>query len=254
MIDYQNPANWHPAAKMFPLMAQDELQRLADDIKINGQKNAIILLDDQILDGRNRALACHLAGVSPDFARLAKTVSSPAAWVLSQNLHRRHLTATQRAFVAVEAEKLFAVEAKQRQSEGAKVQAKLPEPVGQARAQAAKACDVSPRYVQDAKAVTEVSPKIAAQAKAGKISMASAKKATKKLARGDTAKMVNSYNKTAAILYRLLVNRAYDVGSVSWAAFRGMIRVNDRYKIVLYLHENEIRGLPRRAEIGEKSA
>ena len=250
MLDYQNSENWHPAANLFPLMSDTELQVLADDIKTNGQRNPIVLLEDKILDGRNRFIACKLVKVSPDFSRLADKIPSPTSWVLSQNLHRRHLTTTQRAFVGVEAEKLFAIEAKQRQSLGAQVRTKLPEPSkGRARDQAAKAVGVSSSYISEAKKITAEAPEVAARAKAGKISMAKAKK---KLARGDTSKMVKLHAETAKKLYHGLVKKAYEVGIVSWAAFRGMVRVNDRYKVVLYLSKAEISGIPRRANLRRK--
>jgi hypothetical protein len=181
-IDYCNPQNWHPAANLFPLMPDDELQTLAHDIKANGLRNPIIIVNGKVLDGRNRLLACKLAGVRPEFQpRNAERLGSPVTWVLSQNLHRRQLTATQRAFVAVEAEKLFAVEAKERQGARTDIKAKLPEgSKGQARDKAAGACDVSPRYVQDAKKIAAKSPETAAAAKTGTISMAEAKRAVLK--------------------------------------------------------------------------
>jgi hypothetical protein len=177
---YCDQSSWHEAANIFPLMPGNELQKLADDIKANGLKNPIVLLNDKVLDGRNRLLACKLAGVTPDFQpRDAEKLGSPVSWVLSQNIRRRQLTTTQRAFIAVEAEKLFAIEAKQREHNRKTTQATLPESSkGQARDQAAKALDVSPRYVQDAKAIATKSPEVAAQAKAGKVSMAEAKHAT----------------------------------------------------------------------------
>jgi ParB-like nuclease domain len=86
--EYCDQSSWHDAANIFPLMSDDELQKLADDIKANGLKNPIILLEDKVLDGRNRLLACKLAGVSPDFqSRNAEKLGSPVSWVLSQNLH-----------------------------------------------------------------------------------------------------------------------------------------------------------------------
>jgi len=176
-IEYADPSNWHEAASVFPLMPDDDLQKLADDVKANGLKNAIILLDNKVLDGRNRLLACKLAGVRPHLeSRNAEKLGSPVSWVLSQNLHRRQLTATQRAFVAVEAEKLFAVEAKERQKTLNNAGGKnATSGTGKARDKAANACDVSARYVQDAKAVAVKSPAVAAQAKAGKFTMAEAK-------------------------------------------------------------------------------
>jgi ParB-like chromosome segregation protein Spo0J len=173
---YCEPSNWHEAANIFELMSADELQALANDIKANGQRNPIILLADKVLDGRNRLLACRIAGVQPDFqSRNPEKLGSPVKWVLSQNLHRRHLTASQRSMIALDAERLFAVEAKQRQGARTDIKAILPEgSKGQARDQAAAACGVSPRYVQDAKSVAK-SPTLADQVKAGKMSLATAK-------------------------------------------------------------------------------
>ncbi len=91
----------HPAADIFPLMAEDELQALAEDIKANGQQHPIVVLDGQILDGRNRFRACELAGVEPTFADANGT--DPWTLVVSLNVKRRNLTASQRAVAAAEA-------------------------------------------------------------------------------------------------------------------------------------------------------
>jgi hypothetical protein len=61
-----------PAADLFDPMGKAELKELADDIK----KRGLILpitRDDQgkILAGRNRLVACHLAGVEPRFNKYA---------------------------------------------------------------------------------------------------------------------------------------------------------------------------------------
>jgi ParB family chromosome partitioning protein len=74
------------------------MQRLVDDIKANGLQCPITLFEDQILDGRNRAIACQKAKVEPDFEEV--TGVDPAAFVVSMNLRRRHLDETQRAMVA----------------------------------------------------------------------------------------------------------------------------------------------------------
>lgn len=117
--EYCEPANWHEAANIFPLMPDDELQKLADDIKANGGlRNPVIILNDvdKVLDGRNRLLACKLAGVSPVFEpRSPKSIGSPTAWVLSQNLHRRHLTSDQLKAVLAEAVILKQKETTERQ-------------------------------------------------------------------------------------------------------------------------------------------
>lgn len=226
--EFCKPENWHEAANLFPLMPDDELRNLADDIKNNGQKNPVITIDDKVLDGRNRLLACNIAGVRPDIqTRNTEKLGSPVAWVLSQNLHRRQLTATQRAFIAVEAEKLFAIEAKQRQGTRTDIKEKIPECYkGQARDKAAEACQVNPRYVQDAKAVAKQSPAVAAQAKAGKISMATAKKKVTRLgnpkfvealrAHEAAARKLNDSLKAAGIDATVLRSKTDGKFNVTW--------------------------------------
>jgi hypothetical protein len=84
----------HPAAQLFPELPADELKALADDIKKNGQFQTILVFGGKILDGRNRLKACKLAGVEPRFERIA--LVDPLDFVVSCNLHRRHLTPAQR--------------------------------------------------------------------------------------------------------------------------------------------------------------
>jgi hypothetical protein len=94
---------FHEAANLFPMMDEDELKALAEDIKKHGLQQAIVLLDGQVLDGRNRLKACALAGVKPDFtttsAHALPPGGSPVDFVVSANLHRRHLTGEQKRAV-----------------------------------------------------------------------------------------------------------------------------------------------------------
>ena len=85
---------YHPACTVFPQLSDAELQDLADDIAVNGLRNPIVLWQGKILDGRNRYLACEIAEVEPRFTEFEG--DDPIGWVISQNLHRRHLTASQR--------------------------------------------------------------------------------------------------------------------------------------------------------------
>ena len=66
---------------------------MADDIAANGLLEPVTLTPDgQLLDGRNRALACVMAGVE------LKTVTydgNPVLYSLSKNQRRRHLTTDQ---------------------------------------------------------------------------------------------------------------------------------------------------------------
>jgi ParB-like chromosome segregation protein Spo0J len=89
---------FHPLADVLPLIEGAEFERLVADISKKGLLNAITIHDDMILDGRNRERACRAAGVEPVYAPL--TGDDPAAFVLSQNLARRHLGPSERAMVA----------------------------------------------------------------------------------------------------------------------------------------------------------
>jgi len=80
------------------------------------------------------------------------------AWVISQNLKRRHLTPSEKAACAAEAEPLLATEAKERMRLGGGDKKSgrviVPPPItgkGRARTHAAKAFGVPARYVSDAK-------------------------------------------------------------------------------------------------------
>lgn len=88
----------HPAASAWPLMSEAELDELADDIQRNGLRSPVRMRGALVLDGRNRLLACARAGVPPVVVH--DHVEDPYAWVVSANLHRRHLTTSQRAMVA----------------------------------------------------------------------------------------------------------------------------------------------------------
>ena len=90
--------SFHEYAQLFPMLPREELDALADDIKINGLLEAITLYDGEVLDGRNRYVACISASVEPRFEQY--TGDDPLAFVISKNLHRRHLTPGQRALIA----------------------------------------------------------------------------------------------------------------------------------------------------------
>ncbi len=88
---------FHEIANIFPMMTPAEYDQLKADILANGLLEPIILYDGFILDGRNRYMACKDLGIEPDFDTVD---SDPLTFVISKNLHRRHLNETQRAVVA----------------------------------------------------------------------------------------------------------------------------------------------------------
>lgn len=109
----------HPAAELFPMMSAEELQGLADDIREHGQREPVILYHGAVLDGRNRLLACELAGVEPRFVTVeSEEVGDPIDFVLSLNRHRRHLTPAQVAVLIVDVSDMYAVAAAERASVG----------------------------------------------------------------------------------------------------------------------------------------
>ena len=108
----------HPAAEIFPMLSDEELDSLAVDIKTHGLRHPLVMHDRELLDGRNRLAACKIAGVAPSFVEYEG--DSPVSFVISVNIKRRQLDTSQRACVAVEIEPMFAVEAKNRMLEGVK--------------------------------------------------------------------------------------------------------------------------------------
>ena len=160
----------HPIAGIFPMLPQDKLNDLADDIAKHGLKLDITLFEDQILDGRNRYRACLQAGVNPTFVVYAG--DDPVGHVLSLNQHRRHLTPSQLAGIAAAAMPHFQAEAKKRQVRKPRsVPAIVPEQKFDARAAAAAAVGVSPRYVSDACRLKEQDPEMFEKVKAGEITL-----------------------------------------------------------------------------------
>ena len=92
----------HAAANIFPMMSECEFAHFKQDIKKHGQKEWIALYQGKILDGRNRYKACIELGIEPELCEVdeSKPNFDPIAYVLSHNLHRRHLTESQRSMVA----------------------------------------------------------------------------------------------------------------------------------------------------------
>lgn len=88
----------HPAADVFPLLEGAAFDALVDDIRQHGQRDPIIMLDGMILDGRNRWRACGVAGLEPITVEWQGS-GDPLAFVVSCNLHRRHLSSSERAMI-----------------------------------------------------------------------------------------------------------------------------------------------------------
>lgn len=145
----------HPVADLFPMMSEEQIARLAADIKEHGQRDPI-LLDQKgaIIDGRNRFAACKLAKVKPKTEVFKGPEAAIIAVALSLNATRRHLTESQRALVAARLKPIYDEQAKKRMITGAKGVEDVPPPSkGTARDKAAAALSVSGRFVADAERV-----------------------------------------------------------------------------------------------------
>lgn len=89
----------HPLSAAFPAMNADDFAALMEDIKANGQREPVMVHEGMVLDGWHRYQACVQLGIKPQ--QFTFSGADPVAFVLSQNLHRRHLTPSQRAAAVV---------------------------------------------------------------------------------------------------------------------------------------------------------
>jgi hypothetical protein len=169
----------HPAADLFPLLSDADLSDLASDIAENGLLEPIVLHEGLVLDGRNRLAACERAGVEPRFVEWNGDGGTPLRYVLSHNLHRRHLTTSQRAAIAVDVLPMFEEEARKRQGQRTDLLADRPKSDSaiHARDAAADALNVGSRTVGRAKQIKEADPEVFEQIKRGETTVEAAHKA-----------------------------------------------------------------------------
>jgi modification methylase len=205
----ESERQYHDVSNIFPMMSDEEFDALKQDIKAQGLLEPIwIHADGSIIDGRNRHRACVELGVTPLFRTYQG--ENPAAFSISQNIKRRHLTDSQRAMIAVQALPMLEAEAKAKKiaagvfgvkggvfgvnggdGRGNKknpLEADLPQGgfsekysrAPQSRDIAAAAVGVSPRLVQNAKAVAEKAPELAEKVKTGELAIGAALREAKK--------------------------------------------------------------------------
>lgn len=144
----------HPIAEIFPQMDDDQFAALKADIEANGLELPGLLHEGKILDGRNRYRACLELGIEMRWQdtsgwELTSEDSKPFApiqYVLSHNLHRRHLTPSQRAMVAARIANLKEGRPSKETSQNCGVSK---------REDAAKLLNVSSRSIDAAKRVIE---------------------------------------------------------------------------------------------------
>jgi ParB-like chromosome segregation protein Spo0J len=161
----------HPLAETFPLMEGEGYAELVADIKANGLLEPIVIFDGKILDGRNRYRACLDAGEPLNVVELSPN-DDPVAFVISRNVHRRHLTESQRAIAAAKLANMPHGGPRTAKVSGTSEQAATL-PISQA--QAAKALNVSERSVRKAaKTIKEGTPDLVEAVRDGKVSVSKA--------------------------------------------------------------------------------
>lgn len=178
----------HPAAEIFPMMPADDFAKLKADIDKNGQRDPIVYYRGELLDGRNRDKACRELNIQPSECEVDDDID-PLAFVMSTNLHRRHLDASQRAMVAGRVKKYHTAMAKERQKEHGKTAPgkrkesqveNLPPVKAKARDTAGATLKVSGKSVDHATTVlAKGSPELQAAVDAGKVAVSKAAKIAK---------------------------------------------------------------------------
>jgi hypothetical protein len=111
----------HPYADLFPMMTPAELDALTADVADNGLRHPVVLYQGQVLDGRNRLLACEKAEVEPQFSDYEGDDAGALNLVISLNVQRRDLTQAQRAIVAARALPMFEAAGEARKRTGKSV-------------------------------------------------------------------------------------------------------------------------------------
>ena len=178
----------HPFAKLFPKLPDEEMKKLAEDIKENGLRLPIVRWKGQIIDGQNRLIACEMAGVEPiikDREDALEDEGEVAKFIISINCNRRHLTSSERAAIAVELLEVMKKEAEKpkeekpkEKGEKADKETKPEKPKGKTAAikEAADAVQTNPTYVSQAVKIKEEAPEKFKEIEKGEKSISQVKK------------------------------------------------------------------------------
>jgi ParB-like chromosome segregation protein Spo0J len=150
----------HDLCKLFPPMTDEEYEALMKSMKERGFDTAepVILLDGMILDGRHRYSAALDTDTEPVFRDFNE--EDPLAFVIRKNMHRRHLTTSQRSAIAAEICATYRADP----------------PNGGTAKDAADAMNVSLRSTERAASVMQKSPHKFEEVKAGKKTVGAAEK------------------------------------------------------------------------------
>lgn len=215
----QYPGGVHPFADSFPLLTGTEFADLVESIENRGLVHKIVVTHDGILvDGRNRWAALEALGVPiDDTVREVLPEDTSEEFILefivSSNMHRRHLNASQKAILGAELEARLAA-AKGETPVVRSARRDSDRHANTTAARAAALTGASESYVERAKRVMRDAPELVPEVRAGKMTLSGAatrlkdkpKQATS--ARGyrmPERPMVDSVNKALSTLNGLCI-------------------------------------------------
>jgi N6-adenosine-specific RNA methylase IME4/ParB-like chromosome segregation protein Spo0J len=167
----------HPQADRVPQVSETEEAAFNADV---GERGIVVPLeitrDNIVVDGHRRlrgALASSLRHVP---VRVVEPAEPLVAYMLAAALHRRHLTPSQRAILALELDayqqqRAHAGERKRANLRHATVDVAALPPRGRSRDLAASLAGVSPRLIQNAITIRDQAPELYGQAKTGELTL-----------------------------------------------------------------------------------
>lgn len=93
----------HEANKILPAMSEREYEDLKESINRNGLRKNVIMLGNQVIAGWHRFRACKELGINPICVQYdpQRDGADLVEFILDEDINRRHLTADQRATIAV---------------------------------------------------------------------------------------------------------------------------------------------------------
>jgi hypothetical protein len=150
-------------------MTVEELTALQQSIEEFGQRDPIVVFEGMVLDGWHRWTCCQRLGIAAKLVDLPAGVN-PRAFVKDKNLHRRHLTGSQRALAVVACNEWSPAGNPSNVAPGATL----------TNEQLAAESDTSPRTIRQAKVVTaQATPEVREAVKSGEMSLKAAVETTK---------------------------------------------------------------------------
>ena len=95
----------HKVARLFPLIKGEAFDELVKDVEANGLRHPVVRRGTEIIDGRNRFRAALAAKVPVTFCDL-KPGEHPVHVILTENIHVRSLSQSERAVIAAEVRRI----------------------------------------------------------------------------------------------------------------------------------------------------